>query len=134
MDAVEVLRRVRRVVLVLVPVGVAHAGWRGAAAGILPAVVEAMTRVGGAPTRAVLGPHIGACCFEVGPEVVAEFPRAVALTSWGTTSVDLATALAGQLDGVPLHRTGGCTRCGAGWLSHRGDGTSARLAAIGWVA
>lgn len=114
-------------------VGVAHAGWRGAVAGVLPAVIEAMEGVGTAPTRAVVGPHIGPCCFEVGAEVAAELPDAVRATSWGTTSVDLAAALEAQLGGVTLHRTGGCTRCGAGWLSHRADGTPARLAAIGWL-
>ncbi len=114
-------------------VGVAHAGWRGAAAGIVGAVAEKMASLGAPAEEAVIGPHIGPCCFEVGPEVVEAFPGAAARTSWDTPSVDLAAAIDSQLGGVPLRRTGGCTRCGAGWLSHRADETPARLAAIGWV-
>jgi hypothetical protein len=50
-----------------------HAGWRGTVAGIARAGVEAMTAQFGCrpeELRAALGPCIGACCFEVGPEVV----------------------------------------------------------------
>ena len=53
-----------------------HAGWRGTVAGMAKAGVSAMVaEFGCAPgdIRAVLGPCIGACCFEVGPEVVAAF-------------------------------------------------------------
>ena len=114
-------------------VGVAHAGWRGAANGIASAVAEAMAAADAPAAGAVIGPHIGPCCFEVGPEVLEAFPDAQAITSWGTPSVDLAAAIEAELDPVPLRRTGGCTRCGAGWMSHRADGTPARLAAIGWV-
>lgn len=114
-------------------VGVAHAGWRGAAAGVVGAVAGAMASVDAAPEHAVIGPHIGPCCFEVGPDVVGAFPDAVSTTSWGTPSVDLARAVEGQLGDVTLHRTGGCTRCGAGWFSHRADATPHRLAGIGWV-
>jgi polyphenol oxidase len=53
-----------------------HAGWRGTVAGIVRAGVEAMAlQFGCRPEdlRAALGPCIGACCFEVGPEVVEAF-------------------------------------------------------------
>jgi YfiH family protein len=53
-----------------------HAGWRGTVAGVLPAAVRALeTEFGARPEdlRAALGPAIGPCCFEVGPEVVAAF-------------------------------------------------------------
>jgi polyphenol oxidase len=60
-----------------------HAGWRGTVAGISQAGVRAMVEQFGArpeDLRVAIGPCIGACCFEVGPEVVAEFltkdPRA----------------------------------------------------------
>jgi polyphenol oxidase len=57
-------------------VAAVHAGWRGAAARIARRAVEAMqTRFGTAPgaLHAALGPGIGACCFEVGPEVAEQF-------------------------------------------------------------
>jgi YfiH family protein len=57
-------------------IAAAHAGWRGTVAGVLPAVVRALaTEFGARPAdlRVVLGPAIGPCCFEVGPEVAREF-------------------------------------------------------------
>ncbi len=51
--------------------GAAHAGWRGAAAGMLEAVVAAMERLGARRERivAVVGPCIGQDSYEVGPEL-----------------------------------------------------------------
>jgi YfiH family protein len=57
-----------------------HAGWRGTVAGILPAAVRALAAEFGArpgDLRVALGPAIGPCCFEVGPEVVAAFEALV---------------------------------------------------------
>jgi YfiH family protein len=57
-----------------------HAGWRGTVAGVLPAAVRALgARFGARPEdlRVALGPAIGPCCFEVGPEVVAAFEAAL---------------------------------------------------------
>jgi polyphenol oxidase len=53
-----------------------HAGWRGTLAGIVARTVEEMqmsydTRAG--DLRAACGPAIASCCFEVGPEVLAQF-------------------------------------------------------------
>ena len=53
-------------------VGAVHAGWRGTAAGIVRNAVERMAReFGSAPENicAAIGPCIGPCCFETGPEV-----------------------------------------------------------------
>jgi len=53
-----------------------HAGWRGTLAGVLPAAVRALGEHFGArpeDLRVALGPAIGPCCFEVGPEVVEAF-------------------------------------------------------------
>jgi YfiH family protein len=53
--------------------GLAHAGWRGVAAGVAGATVAAMTRLGASATRMVglVGPTISAARYEVGPEVLA---------------------------------------------------------------
>jgi polyphenol oxidase len=45
-------------------VGVAHAGWRGLASGILPAVVGALRGLGATTVRASLFPSIGPECYE----------------------------------------------------------------------
>ena len=58
-----------------------HAGWRGTAKGIAARCVEAMSRDFGtdpADLQAAIGPCIGPCCFETGPEV-----RAAMLASLG---------------------------------------------------
>jgi hypothetical protein len=60
-------------------VGGVHAGWRGTAAGVGPAAVRALgERYGTRPADlvALLGPAIGPCCYEVGPEVLVALERA----------------------------------------------------------
>ena len=50
-----------------------HSGWRGAAARVVPAALEALASLHGtrpSSIRAWLGPSIRGCCFEVGEEVV----------------------------------------------------------------
>jgi YfiH family protein len=56
-------------------VGAAHAGWRGALAGVLEAAVAAMERLGAAreSIRAAVGPCIAQDSYEVGPEFPAPF-------------------------------------------------------------
>lgn len=53
-------------------VGAVHAGWRGTALGIAGKAAAAMAREFGTrpgDIRAAIGPNIGYCCFETGPEV-----------------------------------------------------------------
>ena len=59
--------------------GAAHAGWRGTVAGVATNVIGRMQELGAKPAnvRVALGPSIGPCCFEVGPEVVDEFRAAL---------------------------------------------------------
>ena len=59
-------------------VGAAHAGWRGALAGVVEATVAAMAGLGAVPARvcAALGPCIAQASYEVGPEFVAAFAAA----------------------------------------------------------
>jgi len=54
--------------------GLAHAGWRGTLLGIGPVTVKAMSQAYGCHPQDIIagiGPSIGPCCYEVGPEVVA---------------------------------------------------------------
>jgi YfiH family protein len=60
-------------------VAAVHAGWRGTAAGAATAAVEALVaEFGSSPGElvAALGPSIGACCYEVGSELVDAFAAA----------------------------------------------------------
>ena len=57
-------------------VAAVHAGWRGAAAGVVERAVEALSLETASPPAdivAAVGPSIGVCCYEVGDEVRAAF-------------------------------------------------------------
>jgi YfiH family protein len=60
-------------------VAAVHAGWRGTAASAATAAVTALAhRFGTRPADLVvaIGPSIGGCCYEVGPELVDAFAAA----------------------------------------------------------
>lgn len=113
--------------------GIAHAGWRGAAAGVVEALCESMAAAGVLPLRAAIGPGIGPCCFEVGPEVTDRFGGFEAQTTWGTPSVDLAAAVAARLEGLTVWRADACTHCGEGYRSFRREGTALRQVGVAWA-
>jgi polyphenol oxidase len=131
-------------------VAAVHAGWRGTAANVVGAAVAAMTREFGVwpdTLVAAIGPSIGACCYEVGEELLAAFTAAghssVDLAEWfardqaGRLRLDLWQANADLLvgAGVPraqVHVAGLCTKTHVHVLeSFRVDGARAgRMAAI----
>lgn len=60
-------------------VAAVHAGWRGTAARVAVAAVESLTReFGSRPEDLIvaIGPAIGPCCYEVGPDLVDAFAAA----------------------------------------------------------
>ena len=96
-------------------VAAVHAGWRGTVAGIAQRAVEAMhQQFASLPgdLHAAIGPGIGPCCYEVGPEVAAQFGRQ------GRAHVDLAGTNRRQLieAGVTperIYASNLCTMCRA---------------------
>jgi YfiH family protein len=78
-------------------VGLAHAGWRGIAAGIVEATVEALVRLGAEPGRIRLrmGPGICRKCFEVGEEVARVFLDIPGAVVWeeGVIRIDLPAVI-----------------------------------------
>jgi polyphenol oxidase len=90
-----------------------HAGWRGVACEIVCKAVEAMTQqFDSRPEDLVvaIGPGIGPCCFEVGPEVAVQFQLS------GRTKIDLVATTCQQLgrNGVSLGQisaAGLCSYC-----------------------
>lgn len=104
-----------------------HAGWRGLAGGVVEAALATFREP--EPLWAVLGPAIGPCCFEVGPEVAEHFPDSVLVPSRARRPhVDLPGEAvrrlrAAGLDPDRIVRGPGCTRCNQHLLcSHRGSG------------
>lgn len=119
-----------------------HSGWRGTAAGIAVKALARLTSEFGSRTedvRVAIGPAIGVCCYEVGPEVAGQFGGAgpVAVTTpaarpGAKPHLDLASTIENQLlaEGVrPEHlsRSKDCTRCGSmeRFHSFRRDGEAA---------
>ena len=105
-----------------------HAGWRGTAAGVATAGVDALVGTFGCrpgDLRVALGPCLGPCCFDVGPEVVAAFEAAwpgaraagVVLDTAGfQPRIDLRECLRQQLQAagvLPEHIdvSSDCTHC-----------------------
>lgn len=114
-------------------VGAFHAGWRGAAAGIVPAGIRRIAEMGqilSAHIRVVLGPAIGPCCFEVGPEVwesiQSETPTYVQRRRRTLDLWELVTHQLLEVGVSPenIGRISLCTRCHPDlFFSHRGWGT-----------
>lgn len=102
-------------------VAAVHAGWRGVVAEIAPKTVEAMrVEFGSRPQdlEIAIGPGIGVCCFEVGPEVAIQFraffPERSDLS--GHAKVDLIETVIRQLgrNGVTrgqIDTLGLCSHC-----------------------
>jgi YfiH family protein len=115
------------------PGGVAmlHCGWRGLAAGL----VARGARMVRAETAAI-GPGIGPCCYEVGPEVLGRFEHLGDVA--GGRMLDLAEVARRQLRAAGVERIESaelCTSCEPDlFFSSRRDGpASGRQAGLAWL-
>jgi purine-nucleoside/S-methyl-5'-thioadenosine phosphorylase / adenosine deaminase len=98
---------------------VVHAGWRGLSAGVVEAGVAAL---GASRTAAIVGPSIGPCCYQVGPEVSDRFEPDLThrgmLDLWAAAERALHRAGVGSVERVDI-----CTRCHPErFFSHRFSG------------
>ncbi len=123
-------------------IGAAHAGRPGMAAGVVPALVAAMTGAGAQVARmhAVIGPAICGRCYEVPARMRAEVedavPGSACTTRGGTAGIDLRAGLRGQLARLGVGAIADDARCTAesGELfSYRRDGTTGRFAGLIWL-
>ena len=113
-----------------------HVGRLGLLEGVVAAGVEAL---GDGPLAAAIGPGIGPCCYEVGPDIRddyrARFGEGVVdgrnLDLWGAAELALREA---GVDGI--ERTDLCTACHPElFFSHRRDaGVTGRQGVIGYIA
>ena len=124
-------------------VGIAHAGWRGMATGVIENVVSALG-VPAANVAAWMGPAIGPAAFEVGGEVKEAFERfdpkaASAFTPHapGKFMADLYALARQRLAraGVrEIHGGGFCTyREADRFFSYRRARESGRMGAFIWI-
>jgi YfiH family protein len=127
-------------------VGIAHAGWRGLAAGVIQATVRAMRERLGEPEAellAYLGPAIGPRHFEVGTEVMTAIRSglpgaadAFVPAGRGKLLADLFALGRHALAQVGVSRIHGGTDCTYSdperFYSYRRDGLTGRHAAVIW--
>lgn len=125
-------------------VAVAHAGWRGLAAGVLEAALAVFPET--AEVLVYLGPAIGPSAFEVGDEVReafigddpdAEFQFRPASSLGETWYADLYGLARQRLETAGVTRVFGGCACTfsdeADFFSYRRDGTTGRMASLIWL-
>ena len=123
-------------------VGIAHAGWRGLARGVIENTVRAMTGAG-RDLIAYLGPGIGPAAFEVGDDVreafLARDPGAAAAFkshAAGKWLADLYLLARQSLQRSGVAEVQGGTFCtysdAQRFFSYRRERTTGRMAAVIW--
>jgi YfiH family protein len=125
-------------------VGVAHAGWRGLLAGVLPAAVRALAAQP-AEVVAWLGPAIGPSSYEVGADVREPFVAQDAAAErrfepnargrWQADLFGLARDSLAAAGVRAVYGGGVCTFAAAQrFFSHRREGQCGRMAALIWLS
>jgi len=124
-------------------VGAAHVGRAGMEAGVVAALVAAMSLAGADPSRmhAAIGPAICGQCYEVPAvlrdQVAAAVPESACSTRQGTPGIDIRAGVLAQLTRLGVSAVSADDRCTAesGELySYRRDGRTGRFAGLIWLA
>ncbi|MGD9140573.1 MAG: polyphenol oxidase family protein [bacterium] len=122
-------------------IGVAHCGWRGISAGIVENLLKELDSLAGADSRGaarfLIGPSVGACCYEVGADFLGSFSElevrecsvtADGLEAGGRTAFDLRRLVGMRLVNAGIDRDSvftdnTCTSCQSDALSsYRAEG------------
>ncbi|MEI6838816.1 MAG: peptidoglycan editing factor PgeF [Alcaligenaceae bacterium] len=130
--------------------GVAHAGWKGLAAGVLEATLQKMQskRPSASGWRAWVGPGIGANAFQVGDEVRAAFegagaeqkglfvPDPLEPGKWRADLAGLACWRLAQMGVSRVENSGLCTVNDPArqFFSYRRDRVTGRMATLAWLS
>lgn len=116
-------------------IGLLHAGWRGAAAGILERGLSEVAPGGAEDGLFVhLGPSICGRCYEVGPEVFEALgrPRPTSAEPIDLRAVLAERAVAAGVDPAHVSVSQRCTRCEPDvFFSHRGGDAGRQVAYLG---
>jgi YfiH family protein len=122
-------------------VGVAHAGWRGLARGVVESAVGAMG-IPSADIVAWLGPAIGPRAFEVGGDVVDAFPDPALAPffarkregKWLADLAGIARTKLARCGVTSVHGDSSCTfENAARFFSYRRDRDTGRMAGLIWL-
>jgi purine-nucleoside/S-methyl-5'-thioadenosine phosphorylase / adenosine deaminase len=125
-------------------IALAHAGWRGLAAGVLEATISAL-ELPSSELHAWLGPAIGADSFEVGGDVreiflgrfadAGSYFRENARGRWQADLSGLARLALDAAGVTSVHGGSWCTCEDAErFYSFRRDGVTGRMATLAWLA
>ena len=130
--------------------GVAHAGWKGLAAGVLEATLQKMQskRPSASGWRAWVGPGIGAKAFQVGDEVRVAFngagaeqaglflPDPLEPGKWRADLAGLACWRLAQMGVSRVENSGLCTVNDPArqFFSYRRDRVTGRMATLAWLS
>jgi polyphenol oxidase len=115
--------------------GLAHAGWRGLAAGVIANTVTQMRELGATRVVAWRGACIKPCCYEFDPEEIIKVSDSVgadllSATLAGTPALDLPLGVRVALEAARAELVGeepSCTSCGDGWFSWRARQDGGRM-------
>ncbi|MFH1812049.1 MAG: polyphenol oxidase family protein [Pseudomonadota bacterium] len=117
-----------------------HGGWRGLVGGVIETTVKELLRAGAtiAELRVSIGPHIGPCCYQVGPEVLRDMHPSARVERDGALYANLAADARARwrnlgLQDAQVDQVGPCVSCDAlRFYSHRRDRghTGRQLSAI----
>ena len=120
-----------------------HAGWRGLRDGVLDRAIEAMNDAGDDPCVAVVGAHIGPCCYEFGESDLTVMesrfgPTVRSIDSRGRAALDVGACIragfATLKPAMSVIECGLCTGCrGDLFHSHRVRRESERHVLAVWI-
>ena len=121
-------------------IGIAHAGWRGTAAQIGPAMVNyfrlAYQQADLNHLEVAIGPSIGSCCYQISEQVAENFSQQSLSCSSDGIYLDLCLAnklqlIASGVNANNIFLANQCTYCNNSFFSFRREGKNAgRMAAF----
>lgn len=128
-------------VVLVADIGVAviHAGWRGAAAGVIESAARLLAERGARPVRTLVGPCIQPGAYEFDEQDLARLAGShgadiAGSTEWGTPALDLHEMVASIVEGCgwPRPERSPCTSSER-YFSHRTRGDRQRLLTAAWI-
>jgi polyphenol oxidase len=123
-------------------VAVVHAGWRGALSRLPGRSAERLASAAGCDPSdllAYVGPHVGACCYDVGETLLSQFVNTFGSIASAQGRLDLGAVVSESLNevGVPISSQLDCGLCTADltdrFFSYRAEGVTGRHGALACI-